>query len=220
MTYLSDYRNRVSLSSSDRLINSSKQNLIDKFNKHPYYQTVLINDIQFDAIVTQSSKSQDKKMLLKPDIDIDIGSVVKIGTNVYLVSDFLSNGINDLYPVATLTQCNYTLQLKGDEIRRTLVGNNRFNEPQYEIVYNTLFIPCIIKSTTDSFNSTDLDQPINLPNGKLRIIITYNEANKIVKENDEFTIYNRKYKVVGLDFSGVFNEKGIITLNMERVVKD
>lgn len=62
-----------------------------------------------------------------------------------------------------------------------------------------------------------LNSEVNLPSERMLIAITYNDISKLIKENDEFDMYSRQYKVVGIDFSNVFNDKGIITLTTERV---
>jgi hypothetical protein len=73
----------------------------------------------------------------------------------------------------------------------------------------------ILKNT---IGNIPLNAEINLPSERMFITVKYDDNAKLIKENDTFDMYNREYKVVGIDFSNVFNDKGIITLTTERVV--
>lgn len=213
MTYLDDYRNRIGQSSSDSLIDSSKKSVTKMFTSHPFYQSVMINNSPFEAIVVQSKKSEDKQMLLLPDTQIDIGSIALVSGVNYLVFDFLGEGIHDIYPTATLKRCNSTFPIQSNKTK-VLKGHNEFGKPLYEETYaiNKLE-PCVVESKNYSFDSND---QLSLPENTILISLKYQQSDTITL-NVEFDMYNTKYKIVNMDYTNIINEKGIIKITAERV---
>ena len=128
-----------------------------------------------------------------------------------MVTDFTSD--NTLFPKAKIQICNFSLQVKTGETK-TLLGYDDFKRPVYDEQPTYATMQSILKNTVGNIT---LNSEVNLPSEKMLITITYNDTSKLIKENDEFDMYSRQYKVVGIDFSNVYSDKGIITLTTERV---
>jgi hypothetical protein len=128
-----------------------------------------------------------------------------------MVVDFTSE--NKLFPKAKIEICNFELQVKTGETK-TLLGYDDFKAPVYDVQPTYSTMQSVLKNTIGNIT---LNSEINLPSERMLITITYNDTSKLIKENDEFDMYGRQYKVVGIDFSNVYSDKGIITLTTERV---
>jgi hypothetical protein len=158
-----------------------------------------------------------KFMLLKPNTIVNIGDIVAITdeqTQIvvnWMVSDFISD--NPLFPKAKIEKCNFELQVKTGE-EKILCGYDDFKAPVYAITPTYATMQSILRNT---ISNIALNSEINLPSERMLISVTFNDTSKLIKENDEFDIYGRQYKVIGIDFSNVHSDKGIIILTTERV---
>lgn len=221
MSYLNLFRQRTLSNGnkqSEGIINASKQTIKNNFNNSLFTEKVLINAIEFDAIITQKDKSEDKKILFMPDTKVDIGSVVELNSNSYLIMDFLSEGINEIYPTGTLKLCNSIYPIKSVKtkvLKRDSQGKpvtDKFGDPVY--IYTdgaTTNLPCIVES---SIIAADENKQLPLPQGQLRVTLSYRDD---VKVNDTFPMYNNTYKIRGIDYTKVINGKGIMALSVEQV---
>lgn len=217
MSYLDVYRKRLQAngeSSSDGIVFASKKTIANNFSSSLFSEIVLINDVEFEAIISQEEASDDKKLLLKPDTKINIGSVVRIKENNYLAMDFLGEGINEVYPTATLKLCNNALTLQQKQVC-TVVGKNDFDEDI--VVCNPSEIshlPCIVERSTVTSNS---ENAINLPEGKANVTIpfTVNDSIEIGKSID---LYTEKYEIQDIDYTKSLGETGLMILNVEKKV--
>jgi hypothetical protein len=208
--YFNEYRDRVTKSS---LTEHTKQAFVKMFIGNPNYRVLNINGTQYETLYSQGKNSNEKSLLFTPNTLVDIGSVVELNSHHYLIMDFQGEGINEIYPSATLKLCNSTYPIKSDKLR-TLKGYNHLNKPIYEDVYDIDRLePCIVESRN---YATDTNAQLIIPNNSVLITIKYQPSDTL-KENYEFTLYNNKYKVINIDYTKVINEKGIITLLAERV---
>jgi hypothetical protein len=143
---------------------------------------------------------------------------VELNGNSYLIMDFQGEGINEIYPNATLKLCNSTYPIKSTRTRvlkkdsegKTVL--DKFGDPVY--VYTdgaTTSLPCIVES---SIIAADENKQLPLPQGQLRVTLSYRED---VKVNDTFSMYNNTYKIRGIDYTKVINGKGIMLLAVEQV---
>jgi hypothetical protein len=216
MSYLNLFRERILSSgnkSTDGIVNASKQTIKNNFSNSLFSEIVLINGIEHDGIITQKEKSDDKKLLLKPDVQVNIGSVVEVNIDSYLVMDFLGEGINEIYPSATLKLCNSTYPIKSNKTK-VLKGHDTFNRPVYENIYSVDRLePCIVESGNFT---TDTESQLVIPKNTMFITLKYQQSDTIAY-NYEFEMYNNKYKIKDIDYTKVINEKGIIKLIAERV---
>lgn len=219
MDYIGLYKSRLIAdgeSMPGELIKTTKNIVNNAFSNSPFYQIVLIDDIEYEAIVTQENKSEMKKILLRPDTFIDIGSIVKIKEKYYIVMDFLGEGIYESYPTATLRLCNSFYPIKFNKTR-VLLGYDDENRPVYDDRYEIdKVVPCVVE--TKAINSKNTEEQIYLPNGEIAITLHY-EPSDTLKLNYKFQMYGQFYKIIDLDFTKVFNDKGIVVVRAERAVE-
>lgn len=216
MGYLDLFRQRILSNgekSTDGIVNTSKQTIKNNFSNSLFSETVLINGIEYEAIITQEKKSEDKKLLLLPNTTVAIGSTVEMNNNSYLIMDFQGEGIHEIYPSATLKKCNSTYPIKSNKTR-VLKGHNQLGKPVYEDTYSIDKLePCIVDYGT---GSTDTESQLVIPKNTIFVTLKYQQSDTI-DYNYEFEMYNNKYKIKDIDYTKVINEKGIIKLIAERV---
>jgi hypothetical protein len=213
-SYLDRYKSRVD--QSNKLIANTKSSNLKSFEAHPFYSLVDINGIQSGVIVVQDDdKSEDKKLLLKPDTKVDIGTVVKMNELNYLTMDFLGEGINETYPTAILKVCNSTFPIQMNKTS-VLVGYDSYNRPEFETVESTKQEPCIVEPRY--FFKGIVDQMTN-PQDSIAVTLKYQESDSL-QENHEFDMYKSRYKITFIDYSKVINGKGVVTVTGERVIND
>ncbi|PLR72313.1 hypothetical protein [Bacillus sp. UMB0728] len=217
MSYLDLYNRRLNSagnSSSESIINSTKQSINGSFSSSLGYQTVLIDGVEKESIISQGKTSDDKKILLLPDEKLNIGSLVYIGDFHYLTLDSFNEGINEVYPTGVLKKCNSTLPIQSGKTR-VLIGNNpRTGEPIYDWVEGEeTLVPCV---TETKYSIRENNDKIPIPDGTMLITMQYKESLPI-QHNFEFSMYDERYKVLNIDKTKVLNGKGIIVITAERV---
>jgi hypothetical protein len=218
--YLNQYRERVNKSSADRLVEHTKQSFIKMFIGNPNYRLITIDGIQYETLYSQGKTSDEKSLLFTPNTKVDKGCIVEINNNSYLIIDFQGEGINEIYPSATLKLCNSTYPFKQNGTKTLKLDAqgkpvlNQFGDPVY---INTdgqvINIPCIV---TSSIIAADENKQLPLPEGQLQVTMQYRDD---IKVNDTFSMYNNTYKIRNIDYTKVINDKGIMTLSVEQVVK-
>jgi len=208
--YLTEYANRINKTS---LVESSKQTFIKMFIGNPNYRLQVIDGIQYETLYSQGKNSDEKSLLFTPNTKVDIGSVVEININSYLIMDFQGEGINEIYPSATLKKCNSTYPIKLNKTK-ILKGHNQLGKPIYDEVYEVdRNEPCIV----DLGNyTTNTDNQLVIPENVMYLTMRYQQSETLVV-NYEFTMYNNKYKITDIDYTKVINDKGIIKVIAERV---
>jgi hypothetical protein len=232
MSYMDDYMARINATGNtikDSQFHSTSKFLESTFADSPFYKVVKWNGNDLETrlmdvnSITRSNQMMPvqfdiKFALFKPNVVMDLGEIIEIPNedqSVYtpwMVVDFTSE--NKLFPKAKIEICNFSLQVKTGETK-TLLGYDDFKAPVYDMQPSFTPLQSILKNTIGSIS---LNSEINLPSERMLITVTYNDISKTIKENDTFDMYGREYKVIGIDFSNVFNGKGIITLTTERVV--
>lgn len=238
MSYLDDFKVRLNVSgntSADSQVNTTSQFITSHFAESPFYRIAKWNgsdlELQLADVNSVSRSSQImpiqygiKFALFKPNIVMDLGEIIEIPNedqSVYtpwMVTDFTSE--DKLLPKAKIEKCNFDLQVKTDETK-TLLGYDDFNAPVYDTTPSYVTLPAILRNTIGNIS---LNAEINLPSERMYITVKYDDITMYIKEDDTFPLYRtyelqrRDYKVVGIDYSNVFSDKGIITLVMERVV--
>ena len=222
MGYLDLFRQRT-LSNGDKptdgIVNSTKQSIKNNFSNSLFTEKVLINGIEYDTLITQGKTSNDKKLLFIPDVQLDVGSVVELQNKSYLIMDFLGEGVNEIYPTATLKLCNSTYPIKQNKTKTLKLDTqgkpvtDKFGDPVYIYTDGQIIdIPCIVES---SIVAADENKQLPLPQGQLRVTMQYRED---IKMNNTFPMYNNTYKIRNIDYTKVINNKGIMTLSVEQVV--
>jgi hypothetical protein len=232
MGYLDDYMARINATGNtikDSQFHSTSKFIESTFADSPFYTVAKWNgeDLEVRLMDVNSITRSNQMMpvqfdikfaLFKPNIVMNLGEIIEIPNEdqtVYtswMVVDFTSE--NKLFPKAKIQICNFTLKVKTGETK-TLLGQDDFKRPVYDTQATYVDMQAILKNT---IGNIPLNAEINLPSERMFITVKYDDNAKLIKENDTFDMYNREYKVVGIDFSNVFNDKGIITLTTERVV--
>lgn len=226
MSYLDDFKARMNVSGNtiaQSQFNTTANFINAHFADSPFYRVVKVNGVDLEvqlqdiSSVTRSSNVELvqnvlKFMLLKPNTSVNIGDLVEIEGQFWIVSDFISN--NPLFPKAKIEKCNYVLQWKTGETK-TLIGHDSLNRPVYNVQPTYTNIQCLLRT---SVSNIALNQAINLPQGQVHITMQYNDIAKTIKEDDEFDLYNRQYKVIGFDFSNIVQGVGCLVIFANRVV--
>lgn len=225
--YLLNYMSRINASGktiAESQFNTTANFIESTFADSPFYRVVKVNGVDMGiqlqdiSAITRSSaialvQYMLKFMLLKPNNLVNIGDTVEMddGTH-WIVTDYV--GENPLFPKAKIELCNYLLKVKTGETK-TLVGYDNLKRPVYSTVPSDVEVHVVIRNPIAISN---LNQAINLPNDSMFISMKYDDTAKLIKENDEFDIYNKQYKITGLDFTTINYGVGVITFLAERVV--
>ncbi|RYI30608.1 hypothetical protein EVU96_09335 [Bacillus infantis] len=209
-----DLVNQKQFQSDNSLMDRNKEVFADNFDTSPLSTSVTVDDEDAVAMIRQEKDSNKKKLIFRPDTKIDIGSVIRINSSYYLTLDFLSEGINEIYPTAKVQLCNSTLPIQSGKTR-VLIGNNpRTGEPIYDWVEGEeKLVPCV---TETRYSIRENNDKIPIPDGTMLITMQYQESLPI-QNNFEFSMYDERYKVVYVDRTKVLNGKGIIVITAERV---
>jgi hypothetical protein len=231
LSYLDDFNARINAtgkSIGESQFHSTQRFIESTFADSPFYHVAKWNgedlEVQLSDVnsITRSNQIMPVQFGIKfcrflPNVVLDLGEIIGIPNEdktVYtpwMVVDFTSE--NKLFPKAKIEICNFELQVKTGETK-TLLGYDDFKAPVYDIQPTYATMSSVLKNTIGNIT---LNSEINLPSERMLISIAYNNTSKLIKENDEFDMYGRQYKVVGIDFSNVYSDKGIITLTTERV---
>ncbi len=214
MGYLDAYITRLNANgsnSSDGIIQASKRTVGNSFDNSLFSSTVLIDNVDYEVIVTQEKQSEDKKILLKPDTKVNIGAVVKMNELNYLVIDFLGDGINEIYPTATLKVCNESLLLSG-EPEETQVGiDPNTGQPVFDYTDGLpISYPCIVTMTMGNENLKN--QPININGDTILVTLPYFDF-----KESQIELYDETYQVKSIDKTKVINGVGLLTILGEKV---
>ncbi|MGG3920365.1 hypothetical protein ABEV41_00195 [Geobacillus thermodenitrificans] len=196
----------------DVVLNNTQYMINKSFADSFGYSVVKINNVDTEVVIVNKDDSTQKELLLRPNQTAKKGATVLIDTQYYLVTDFNGNGINQK---AKIKLCNNALTLKG-ETTKVIVGHNDFGEPIYEEVSSSdISVPCIVETTY--FPLDNKDEAINLPQGRIRIIIPYIE-HKDININKHLIIYGENYKIIGIDYTQSINKEGLIIIIADKVV--
>lgn len=227
MSYMDDFKARMNQngnSVAESQFNTTANFINSHFADSPFYKVVKVNgtidlEVQLQDIssVTRSAnvslvQNTLKFMLLKPNTSVNIGDMVELDSIFWIVSDFISD--NTLFPKAKIEKCNFVLPLKTGETK-TLVGYDGLKRPVYDIQPTFTNVQCLLRTSVATIG---LNQPINLPQGQVSITTQYNDISKSIKEDDNFEIYDRQYKVIGFDFTSIVQGIGCLVIIAKRVV--
>lgn len=197
---------------NNHIFYDNKRTFAENFGNSMVTENVTIDSELYEVMVKQEKNSENKKIILKPDSKVKIGSIVKIKELSYLIMDFLCDGINEIYPTATLKLCNSIFPISSNKTS-DLIGYNDFDEPIYDEVLIEVTSPCVVSNSTQSANT---DEPINLPEGQIEVTIPYTESENIL-EGKEFKMYHATYKIIGIDYTKSINQTGLIIIKGKRV---
>lgn len=227
MSYLDDYKSRINVSGTtigNSQFNATANFLESTFADSPFYRvaTKLDNStIELRlADVNTVTRSADispiqftiKFAFLKPNISINIGEIIQINSDFWIVADFTLE--QPLYPKAKIQHCNYILPIQTGETS-VYKGIDDFGKAVYQKQPTYTNLHCYVK---DYLASVSLNQPINQVVGRIYITLQYNSTSMLVKENDIYTLYGKQYKITASNYSNSINGVGCITFIADRVV--
>lgn len=216
VNYYSDNKNYLKLSddfTKNPALESAKQLFLDNFDNALVPEIVLFDGIEEKVLIKHGKKSEDKKVILKPDFHVELGTVVTIKESNYLTVDFLGEGIYEVYPTATLKLCNSTFPIETDKTS-VLIGYDDDGRPVYqEQAGQTIQEPCIVETTYYTDRSVE---QLPLPEGHVNITIQYQVADSI-KKNEVFEMYGENYKIRNIDYTKRINDKGTMIIRAELV---
>ena len=204
----------------DGLLSNSKHQINDTFSQSFFTEKALIDGLEQDVILKQEKKSENKKVIFKPDTSINIGTVISINSVNYLTFDFLGDGVYSVYPTATVKLCNATFPIKFNKTKILLRDDNgniikdQFGRPVYKEGYEIeKDEPCIVE--TKVINSLSDSNQIQLPNGQIQITLKYQPSDTI-QLNYVFNMFNDSFKIIDIDYTKVINNIGIVTIRAKR----
>jgi hypothetical protein len=183
-----NYRRRLE-NGSKNSIDHTKRFIDRNFSLSPFFQYILYNGENVEAIVNAEKKTEEKNLLLRPDERIDKGEVVEFNNHIWLVMDFNND---EVYPSLKVRLCNQRLTDVGDASEIPVVAVGKTNEFDEDENY-------IIETTKEIF-----------------IYASYQQAKEITIK-DRFIMNVSEYEVIGIDdVSEVYQEKGIIKFTFEK----
>ena len=188
------YRNRLNkngLNQKDRIIANTQRTIIDQFSNSPSYYEVTVNGISQDVQIIEDSASrkdsEKKRIICKPNDDLNIGDAIVWDSNDWLCTD-----IDDvqIYIRGIIERCN---------------NNLIYLDSDGEIIT----VPCVITNKI-LMNQKENDYYI-LPDNKIMVMVADNDDSKEITVDSRFLLGSNAFKVESIDN---ITKPGIITLKM------
>lgn len=192
---LQAYKKRLgATSSSEALVNASRQQTKSLFTNSPLYKVIQVNGLDKGVRVNYESENE-RQLLLLPEDSVDKGSIAFFDELNWLVTEFIPNLV---YPKAIVTICN--------EIARWNDGVNTYEYPAVAV--------------GKGYKLEDNKKYMRLAEGDVVIKIPFNDETKTIKELQRFIFGDRAYQVIGIDnMSNVLNGIGILEVTLELTSK-
>lgn len=198
MDYFEIYKARLHVdggTQTDSFTNASKQLIHDSFADSPSFMTIDIASIKYDARLVEGEKDNEKKLLYRPDTQINIGEYVTIGFDMWLTMDFENSKIT---PKSTIKIADRVLRWKD--------GKNVIEEP------------CVLQ--TVQYEEMRDGKYFYTPKGNILIHTQYNANTIKLIDNQRFIFGSNVYKIGGIDdFTNVKDGKGYLSINLEKTDK-
>lgn len=214
MGYIDLYKNRLQAheDSSSEILNTSRVEFEDNLLDPLFAQTVLVKGVE-KRISISSDTNYSKRRILFKENEINWGDLVEHEGEKWLVVD--RPYFNKIHSKSKMALCTNEMSFEV-EGEREIVGWDDFMRPIYsdEPTVTTLTFPCVVENITNL--KTPTGDRINFPEGDLALLISYTESELIV-ENQEFRMFNKPYRISGIDKSSVHNDEGVLMLVAERV---
>lgn len=194
MSFSNGFRKRMSRygsSESDSIKNSTFEFVNSVFSNAPNYRVVLVNGVEMDVRVLEGKMANERRLLLRPEQKIDIGSYIDYDSKKWINFDISG----DLFsPKATIQMCNETMKWKDID------GNIH----EYHV--------CISATRNTKFDITSDRMQIELLQGAIYVYAPYIEDVKTIRSAQRFIFGNNAYEVSGLDDLTLVdsNKNGII----------
>lgn len=179
-------------------------------------QTVLINDVSQQAIITLPPLSDNEERYIHTLQRINMGDMVTFDDNKYLVMTETISPRNGKYK-AKIRHLNYELQFAGEtrkELLRDENGNvvrDNFGKPYViTIEGDPIYIPAIVEQQAFTIEKGQ----IRIPNNEILITVKDDEVNreKLIL-NFEFNLMTKTWKVTNVDLT----KKGLMIITCQQV---
>lgn len=192
------------------LSNKARDIVNRNFKTSPSFMEILMNDNTTDAIVNKATKHDEKLINFRPGTEVNIGSVIQIGTKYYLLKEVFEDAI---YVSGEVKQCNSFFPAITDKTKvlkqdaNGQIVKDKFGDPVYIWTGGEIFnVPCIAES---SIKDKESNNQLNLPDGRLKVSMKYQPISN-VKLNETFKMYDNTYKITHIDLTQVINGIGIM----------
>jgi len=221
LAYLDTFKSRVNafgINEEGKVTSLGKTDFENYLNNSPNAFDVLINGLNEVRISIQDHSDTDKKddfkiLLSRTEDNINAGDFFNWRNNNWLIitKQYKTIETCDKFIISI---CNNTISFPST-ITKTKVGTDSLGRPIYESVEGTLdTFNCVASTKQYSF---DDNRNVNLPYNNLSVTMSYS-TNENIKEGKTFNMYGLDYKIIGIDYSKVLNNVGIIQLLADRVI--
>lgn len=192
MGYIDDYKLRLE-SYGASIEDAQRKQTIDiinnSFQDSPFYKKLYINNALTECRIIDTDKSFVKKLLFLPGIIKNIGEMVLINDNSWLIADSQNN---DMFSRALIQLCNEKLKWK---------DKNNITQDY----------SCIVTKSNLMKFDTDETKYINILEGSFFIYVTNDENTINIEPNTRIILGSQAYQIVGMN--DVTN-KGIIEFSV------
>lgn len=175
----------------------------------PESKKIVKDDSEYSVIIQSSSKDNQRNILFHAGL-LNRGDVIEFDNYKWLVTDLPTDKY--LYHSSKMTLCNASFDYVVQEGEQVYIGDDYLGRPRYrdaEPIVKT--IPCVVENSVISY---DIDQPINLPEGKLFVRIPYDGSFEI-ELGKVINIFNRDYRIYHIDYSLLLDNRGVLQLYVE-----
>lgn len=182
------------------------------FEDSPSYQEVSINNSDVRIGVWIVSDGDDtRKLIMKPGGSISAGDIIEDSqSNKWLC--VLSVKDNPVGESGDIEKCNSEIGIETET--KIQIGTDDLGRPIYEKETTTTYYPCVVKTRTRLSHRTD--GAINLPDGRVFILMQYDPNLKLDIQSN-FKLHNDQvWSIVELDMTGVENGSGVLGMMAER----
>lgn len=180
-------------------------------------QSILINDTQQQAIITNPSLSNNEERFIHTLERVKMGDLVTFEDEKYLVMSETTSPRNGKYK-ARMRHCNHIIEIAGETIIDYLRDENgelildKYGRPiEIEVETDPIFIPAIV----DNQSFTIENGQFLVGDNKIIVTLQDNEVNQGKFEvNNIFELMGSQWKIRNVDKI----KKGLFILTCERTV--
>lgn len=201
----------------ERLVDMQLEFIKAEFAHSPNYKEALIDgDTVGIRFLPNDKDSFIAHVLIEPEKTALAGQYCVIDGATWLITDVVPKIISR----ASIQLCNEILRIQTGE-DKTQIGTDPIGKPVYSIEPIYEDFRCIASNKVNS-PYDNLNNPINLPEGSIRVSIPYVDIEHI-SDNTEFNMFGYTYKIMGIDNtktqSNGAERWGVLTLVGQRVIR-
>lgn len=184
--------------------NNDLQFLFDSAGQRVLITDTEQNEMEQQAIITNPSLSESEERYIHTLQRINMGDLVTLDNNDYLVMTEVITPRNGKYK-AKIRHCNFECQVEGD-MEKVLIGHDHAGRPVYEYIQgDPIMIPAIVEQ--EKFNIEG--GQISYAKDEIIVTVQGNETNLTKLEvNAELELMGQTWKVRHQDFT----KKGLLSV--------